>query len=93
MQKILSRCSTAIAGRAIRPVLPVCSRPFSGTPSDGKFNINEINKTVFADDSTFSLVNKYLVYQMCRFPFVIKNAQKITDVFYKVFGNPQSSIP
>ena len=43
-------------------------------------------KTVFSEDSTWLLLNKYFVYQMCRFPFFVKNANRLTNAASKVVG-------
>jgi len=76
-----------ISQKALKATMPFC-QPFStATPSgrnDAKAPASV--KTVFSDESTFSLANKYLVYQMCRFPFLIKNARLLTNVFSKVLG-------
>eukprot|EP01022_Parablepharisma_sp_SALTPOND_P014480 TRINITY_DN1969_c0_g1_i1.p2 TRINITY_DN1969_c0_g1~~TRINITY_DN1969_c0_g1_i1.p2 ORF type:complete len:528 (+),score=60.85 TRINITY_DN1969_c0_g1_i1:5237-6820(+) len=42
--------------------------------------------TVFKHESTFRLLNNYVVIQMCRFPFLVRNSTKLTRAAYKVLG-------
>ncbi len=41
-------------------------------------------KTLFSDDSNWFLITKYLTYQACRSPFIVKNSRKMTDIAYKI---------
>lgn len=45
---------------------------------------NEVSP--FSTDSNMFLITKYLVYQLCRFPLFVQNAQQLTNGLSKVFG-------
>ena len=40
----------------------------------------------FSTDSNMFLLTKYMVYQLCRFPLFVQNAQQLTNGLSKVFG-------
>jgi len=65
-------------------------RAFSTVAGPNHGEDHHPGKTVCSDDSTLLLLNKFFVYQMCRFPFFVKNVRKLTDVASKVLSNQQT---
>jgi len=85
MQRILSRCGALTNTKLFNPL----ARPFSSAASsvvEGTSKTASNTKNIFADDSNWLLINKYLVYQLCRFPFFVKNARKMVAGANKIFG-------
>ena len=83
MQRILSRCNALAAQKAGALTQPILRTMSTANHGDGATK----EQTVFAEESTSLLMNKYMVYQLCRFPFFVKNARKLTEISGKIFGN------
>jgi proline dehydrogenase len=58
----------------------------SGAASTPIINFND-TKQSFKSKSLGSLVRAYAVFQVCQMPFVVKNADKLTKISYKVLGS------
>ena len=93
MQRIFGKLNKKVANLPAKTSLPY-NRALSTVVTSG--SNDELHagtkamlkdKSVFTDESTMSLLNKYMVYQMSRFPFFVKNARKITEIASKLVGN------
>jgi hypothetical protein len=67
-------------------------KAFSTTATGDHLNNFGANKkkepSPFSTDSNMFLLTKYMVYQLCRFPLFVQNAQQLTNGLSKVFGKP-----
>ncbi len=90
MMKILTKCKECASfAPSNKLVTPLAS--FSATEGHhSALGSLEFQRAAFKDDTTWLLFNKYLIFQLCRFPFFVKNSQRLTEVGAKIIGKPCS---
>lgn len=80
MRGFVSPCRTLLN----RPTLSVTRAPIArGLSTNSPIDFTD-TKLVYQSKSTYSLVRAYFVFQLCRIPLIVENAEKLLRVSYSV---------